>query len=671
MSKRIFAAVSAALCAACAMAFDENTLAFYSFNDRPAGSAAVVASIRPEQSAIVLAKGVTPLVAKSLMETAQELKLHLDLIGGTDIPIVTNGEVKARYVFHVGETPPGANGAFADEEAHWRVSGKDAWFYGSYHNGVSFAVTSFLEDELGVRWPWHTNIAFRAQNPIVVRHAEGVYRPPVAGHNFRRMRWDPAPIWRTRMRNGAHDVPSYGHSFVGFGKRFAKTHPEWFAMRADGQRLPAGVPPGTPVDQYVDKMDRMSMCLTAPGLAEQVVEDWRRKAARPWINCCDNDVYASQLCQCEKCKELDCERPTDTPKGRYDYFSDRGVWFAKRVLALARKVRPDVRACIYAYNGTERAPQRERIENGEIAVMVVPTRFSMKRIDQLFTEWRAAGFKDFGVRPNRHGYYRVTALPVGNERHFFDVWHREFDLGAKWFDYDCAQRNYPVEYLRDYMLYKAMQDPTKPFEYWERHYMQAFGVASDDVRAYFRHWREEVWAKRISEFHENSDERGGYFIRPLFWKLGTFYRESDFDQAGAYLDRALRLKSLDPADRERVEELRVCNEHGRLFYRAVVDKNDSDRDALYKFRKAHDIPTVMWEENYIQDVTGVKKYLYDHGLAEDIPEYIRAKDERIRKVLAEQKAAKAKEAADRKAAAEKKAAEAKAASRNARRGKGK
>ena len=148
------------------------------------------------------------------------------------------------------------------------------------------------------------------------------------------------------------------------------------------------------------------------------------------------------------------------------------------------------------------------------------------------------------------------------------------------------------------------------------------------MKAYFRYWREKVWEKRIDPVHASLDERGGYFIRPLLDKLGTYYKEEDFAKAGASLDRALARTDLAAADRARVEELKVCNEHGRLFFRAVVNKNDADRVALYEFRKARDIPTVMWEENYIHDITGLKKYLYDHGLAADVPEYIRKKDKR-------------------------------------------
>ena len=590
-------------------------------------------TINPAKAVITIGED-TPYFKGIYAGVARELKLHLDLITGCDIPLVTNGVAKGGYVFRVGALPPGVTDDFAGEEAHWRIGPKEAWFYGSKWHGAQFAVTDFLEDELGVRWPWGTNIAFRAQNPLVVKRTEGSFIPPVAGHNFRKMRWDPAPMWIERMRRGSHDLPSYGHAFTGWGERFAETHPEWFAMRKDGKRLP----PGFPADKTLVEAasvkhrsgmpltDRMSMCLTASGLVEQVVADWRKAGAKDWINCCDNDVYGDQMCQCEKCKALDCGPAPDEPKGRVDYLSDRSVNFAKRVLAEARKVNPKVKGCIYAYNGTEHAPQREKIENGELAVMIVPTRFSMPQIKRLLDQWQAAGFREFGIRPNRHSYYRVTSLPIGNEKHFFDVWQYEHKAGAKWFDYDAAQRNYAIEYFRDYVILKAMQDPSKPFEYWEDHYFSAFGAAKEDVKAYFRYWREKVWEKRIAPVHASLDERGGYFIRPLLDNLGTYYKESDFRAAGAFLDNALKRKGLSAADRARIEELKVCNEGGRLLFRAIVNKDDADRKALYEFRKAHDIPTVMWEENYIHDIAGLKKYLYDHGLEKEVPEYIRKKD---------------------------------------------
>ena len=600
----------------------------------PLSPAAADVVIQPERAAIQVAADPATYVRAAWFGAAEELRLHLKLITGCDVAVVSNGEAKAAFVFRVGAAPADDAGPFEGEEARWRVDASGAWFYGDKVPGPGFAVTDFLENALGVRWPWHTNVSYRTQNPIRLSRTEGRWKPGVEGHNFRRMRWDPAPVWIQRMRRGAHNVPAYGHGFVGYGKRFAKTHPEWFAMRPDGLRLPWGVPAeaATNIESYVARMDRMAMCVTAPGLAEQVVADWKRKGARDWINVCDNDVYGSQMCQCANCKALDMPHPDDEPANIVSHLSDRSVNFAKRVVALARKINPKVRGCIYAYNGTEHAPQRERIENDELAVMVVPTRFSLPRIQRLFSQWKAAGFNSFGVRPNRHAYYRISYLPVGSERHFFDVWQCEYKMGARWFDYDAAQRNYAPEYFRDYVIFKAMQDPSKDFAYWENDYMEAFGAAKEDVREWYRYWREEVWEKRIVDHLPEFEAKGFYFIRPLFDNLGRYYREEDFATTAATLQRALARPGLAAQDLERVDELAEFTEGARLLFHAVVDKTEAASKALYEFRKARGIPTVMWEENYIHDITGVKAYLYKHA-PEDIPEYIRKKDERIKKAL--------------------------------------
>ena len=587
--------------------------------------------IHPERAAIQVAADPATYVRAGWFTAAEELRLHLKLIAGCDVGVVSNGAANAAFVFHVGEAPPDDPGPFDSEEARWRVDGTGAWFYGDKHPGPGFAVTDFLESALGVRWPWHTNVSYRAQNPIRLAKTEGRWKPGVEGHRFRRLRWDPAPVWNQRMRCGSHNTPSYGHGFIGYGKRFAETHPEWFAMRADGLRLPPGVSAeaATNTASYVERMDRMSMCLTAPGLAEQKVEDWRKKGARDWINVCDNDVYGSQMCQCANCKALDMPHPDDEPAWLISHLSDRSVNFAKRVVALARKINPRVRGCIYAYNGTEHAPQREKIENDELAVMIVPTRVSMPQIRRLYSQWKAAGFNTFGVRPNRHAYYRISCLPVGSEKHFFDVWQYEHSVGARWFDYDAAMRVYAPEYFRDYVIYKAMQDPSKDFAYWENDYMEAFGAAKEDVREWYRYWREEVWEKRIVDNLPKFEAKGFYFIRPIFDNLGSYYRAEDFATTAATLQRALARPGLTAQDRARVEELVEFTEGARLLFHAVVDKTEAATKALYEFRKAHGMPTVMWEENYIHDITGVKAYLYKHA-PEDIPEYIRKKDERIK-----------------------------------------
>ena len=575
-----------------------------------------------------------PYVQSLLTEAAQELKMHLDLITGQSVPVVTNLQSdSSRYVFWVNAAPMNDKDVLACEEARWRVTPRGAWLYGGNPAGVGYAVTDFLEEGLGVRWPWGTNIAFRAMNPLVVSKAEGRFVPAVPFHHIRKPKgMVKRPVWLARLRDGGWESPNYGHAFVGWGARFAATHPEWVAMRADGKRLPTGFPADkTIVEAAATKhrsgmplTDRMSMCFTAPGLAEQLVEDWKRKGAREWINTCDNDVGGAELCHCPNCTALDEPKPADELPNRVTHLSDRAVWFAKKCLALARPINPKVRATIYAYNGTERAPQREKVENGDVVAVIVPTKCSMPAVKRLYGGWTAMGFKNFGVRPNHHGYYRSTALPMGCEKLMFDKWQYEYSIGARWFDYDAGNREYPQEYVKDYVLMKAMQDPSKPFEYWMDHYCQAFGAAKGDVKDYYRYWREDVWDKRIMPNLEEL-EKPYYVIRPLYDHLGKYYSAKDFDETDAILARALGRPGLLRADRERVKELAFCNRHGRLFFEAVTKKTDTASAALARFRKDHGLPTVFWDEWYIHDITGVKTYLYKTN-PKDVPIYFRNRD---------------------------------------------
>ncbi|NUN94403.1 MAG: energy-coupling factor ABC transporter permease [Verrucomicrobiae bacterium] len=43
-----------------------------------------------------------------------------------------------------------------------------------------------------------------------------------------------------------------------------------------------------------------------------------------------------------------------------------------------------------------------------------------------------------------------------------------------------------------------MSDPSQPFERWEEQYLSAFGSAAEDVKAYHRYWRNELWEKRLA-----------------------------------------------------------------------------------------------------------------------------------------------------------------------------
>ena len=573
-------------------------------------------------SVIVAAKGEEP--------AARELQRHLELMSGAAVPCVKASAVPdGAYAWRVGFVPDGASAPAADsEESTWRTDEGSAWFYGDGIHGAGNAVFSFLEDGLGVRWPFGTNVFCKARTVLHLKPLARTWKPELKIREIRHPdRYPDQGVWAGRMRFGKHDAtPGYGHHYTRYWDRFHETHPEFFAMRKDGKRLPYGVednPDDIAAAAGSKWTKRIAMCVSCEGLVRQAVEDWIAEGKPPYINVCENDAGAPHVCWCPNCQALDAV-PAVTMKPPIKCLADRYVHYTNCVLEEAKKHRPDVRAWFYAYNAAEDPPRRERPADDAIAGFV-PTTFLFPAIEDYFRGWQRAGLKHFFYRPNRHWYYRLRYLPLGCEKYFFRIWRTAYDCGAIGFDYDSPGKYGDLEWFRDYVIAKAMQDPSKDFEHWERHYMQAFGAAADDVRNYFRHWREEVWEKRIEPKMAAvcARARNGSFDRGLMADLVRYYREDDFAVSGAFLEAGLRRADLSDFARPLVERLVLAHEHATLVFRAVRDKGRNARSAqvLFEFRRAHGFRMLPWEENGFDDACGLRALATAAGYKEE-PQWI-------------------------------------------------
>ena len=548
------------------------------------------------------------IVAVSLKEPAvQELKAHLDLISGMSIPVTTSeGAAKpGAYVFYVGRAPDAVQTAFRPEEARWEITPDAAYFYGDRNGDVRNAVYDFLESELGIRWPAPGIISYRKQDRIRIRNRSGVWCPDLKIRCIRMSRGGPEYLqWRKRLRQGEHDRPRYGHAFTRYWERFGKTHPEFFAMRKDGIRGPANLPgPSANVAAYQGRAEQaVAMCVSNDMLVKQVVADWDKRSE--YINICENDAAGKDSCHCSLCQALDV--PGEGDSWEENGHSDRYIHFAHRVLEEARKYRPDVKVCLYAYNASEAAPRRERL-NENMIFGIVPTLFSMKKIESYVGSWKEAGLKHFFYRPNRHHYYDIPQIPCGFEKHFFEIWQYLYRSGAIGFDYDSPAPSSPPQFFSDYVISKAMQDPSKPFEFWEDHYLQAYGNAADEVRAYFRYWRENIWDARLCPQMDEITEKGRSFnfARGLARNLQEYYTEADFDATDRILEAALK-KELTEVERTLVESLKTYNTHARLFFKASPRLNVEDSIRLLEFRRKHGFTLLPENENYWGDICGIR-----------------------------------------------------------------
>lgn len=570
---------------------------------------------------------------------ALELRKHLKLITGVEIPLRKQAE-GGSFVFRLGNPPAGT--VLQEEEARWKVTPSEAHIYGEGRNGTAFAVYDFLEQQFQVRWiePGDRGISFPEMKRLRMKEGSNSWTPGNLAQ--RRIRHDLFPyngypydvpgqfivanrgynsnlpeemhltkeeydaklreirLWHQRMRMGSHLSLNYGHAFTNWWKKYGKTHPEYFSL-INGKRGPknAGMP------------DTVKMCVSNPELHKQIVEEWRKRKMPPCINICENDWGG--YCECPACRALDMP---PAPGAKWDDdLSDRYIYFAGRVLELASRYRGDVIAASYAYGVYKNAPRREKV-HPQLVLGFVPSMFEPEQTEKNYKAWAEAGARKLFLRPNDHHAISI-GLPTGGEKQLF----KAFRLGVKYniigSDYDSSHNFWPAVGIADYILARAHIHPEDTFEQHESEYYAGFGNAAAEVGEYYRHWRCNIWEKRIYPNRKEIAKLGlyGNYQRGLMWNLHRYYRLSDFDATDAILARAAA-KELSAQDRKRVEMLQLANRYFRLFFQACTAKQEEKQKfaaQLLDFRCRHHRDLMFdWNrmatlEGRYGDVAGVAK----------------------------------------------------------------
>ena len=554
---------------------------------------------------------------------AKELKSHLELITSCKIPLVTEKQkipAGKKYRMFVGKVPAGGKKNFAVHEAYYTLGNKEGYFYGHKESGSLYAVYEFLETSLGVRWPWEDEIYAPKQNPLVISKKEGHWKAPFT---LRFMRSGKKLIgqrlWKKRLRMAWADEWQYGTGDAQYGKWwkiYGATHPEFFAMNIQGIRAPAPTrlrkkAAKLDVDAYRGKDARVAFCCSSPAYLDEIIKHYEKNKGR-WLNFSQPDVYAYECCYCEKCLALD---PVKIKKGERlpDYgIADRYIHMTN---ALGDKVipkYPDIKIMSEIYNYSRNPPRYAKIKYPDhVCYRMVPGDFTLKGIDSLIAGWKKAGMKKFFYRPNRHGHY-VTLMPCGYEEYFFRILQKLVKAGCLGFDYDVASTYlHKGQYFSDYVLFKAMQDPSKDFAYWEKHYMQAFFPAEKEITAYYGYWRNEVWKKRLQKDVGKLEKIGKYynFGRGLAWKMGNYYKDKDFTSSEKYLKKALARKDLPQDVRSRIEKIYFEHKHNFLTYKAITGKKDIYSLNLLEFREKNNLPLIRSDEKKWGDICGIGKVM--------------------------------------------------------------
>lgn len=604
------------------------------------------------RATVVTAANPTP----TARYAAEELVSHVEKATGVRLSVVPEAEAPADADtrIYVGETEAARlNGIDPDrlprEAFVLRSVGNDLFIVGhedagdplaenNPNVGTLFGVYDFLENELGVRWLWPGDLGTYVPRTKTIEILS-VNRMEAPALQFRHFYWgrmqnilnggtmeegdirlgfspdvarsyaEALRVLMRRQRLGGLDAkPPVGHSFTGWWEKYGAEHPEWFAMRRDGQR-----------GSLDKKSPNVEMCVSNEELQDFIVSQWDGKSVLLL-----GPVDRPGRCNCANCRAWDGPQPDDPPwfaKAVYqtdrraqDYFAgataDRYVRFWKAVQEKAAKRNPDAVVSVsFLYENEFPAPLINTKLNRNIYGEFVQWQDPYLRwfpmpdeayewVKQQWLGWRKTGLR-MAYRPNYlHDGYVMPHFETRQSGEFFKF---AYEHGMEGASFDSLTGQWAAQGLRLYMHMRLMSDPNLELKAIRQEYLSAFGPAADAMDRYFNYW-EDYATKNVMPFVDlylNVGWRYSSYVR----KANVAFPPDCFLPAEAILDEALIATQAESNSefRERVEFVRSGLKHAQLAANlaAVFDGNEKVSegrteeakralDELVAFRKSHE-----------------------------------------------------------------------------------
>lgn len=349
-------------------------------------------SVQADQTPLVLAQEgksdyiiTIPNKATPVEKTAaQELQTHLAEMTGATLPIfveVPNAPPKPRIcVGDCSETrrllPQWDPAQLPPDAIVIKTIGQDLLLVGHPRRGTFYAVTTFLEEHLGVRWWTPTEATIPRRPTLLVPPLDRTYAPKVIdravrylvatsdGVAFAHDHLKPEEqramgIFAARLRLNGEDMYTIPEEYGGRNRLLGWVH-------TFSETSFPGIQPLLPPDKYFDQhpdwyalVDRKrqkygaQLCLTNEAMREELTHNaLQRLKDHPgatMISISQNDN--NRRCQCEQCRAV--EEQEGSPSGLV-------VRFVNTVAEEIEKQFPHVLVDTLAYQYTRRPPQHAR-----------------------------------------------------------------------------------------------------------------------------------------------------------------------------------------------------------------------------------------------------------------------------------------------------------------------
>ncbi|WP_288593948.1 DUF4838 domain-containing protein [uncultured Victivallis sp.] len=300
--------------------------------------------------------------APVLKNAAGELAYHLALVTGANFPIYSASSRPHGSPAFVIEPD---KAAIKPDTTEIFFKGSDIILTGRMPRGPLYAVYTFLEDYVGIRWWTPTESHIPAKQTLTVEKRDFKYAPQIVSRDdmYRGIVGAFAPRWKV---NGhfAKIPPEWGgdmhllgwcHTFNQFlpPEKYFKDHPEWYS-EIGGKRMKG----------------RYQLCLTNQEMTRKFIEVCLEKLRQNphvgLISVSQNDWGGR--CECAKC--LAVEKREGAASGPV-------IRFVNKVAEEIGKLYPDILVETLAYSYTRQAPKVTRPrDNVVIRLCCIENNFS-------------------------------------------------------------------------------------------------------------------------------------------------------------------------------------------------------------------------------------------------------------------------------------------------------
>jgi len=502
--------------------------------------------------------------------------------------------------------------------------------------GTLFAVADFLDRQLGVRWLWPGELGtyIPKRETFAVRAIDLQAGPRLLQRKFRHPRADALLggkatygkrikisllpkdraareriareelLWMRRHHMGRRVLLSFGHSFTKWWKWYGKEHPEWFALRPDGERGPIG-----------KRTIYTKFCVSNPAIYPQIIRKWGGKGN---IRACPNDGRG--YCVCDNCRAMDV--PANLPLEEWQKkralrqlsLSDRYVKFWNAIGAEAKKVDPNYVICGYAYSDYRKPPVATKVTANLILGYVggshsVPGAKEAGLYEH-WSAWSKAGVRLY-YRPNWFwAGFSGPWMPLHEAGQFFNFAYKNRMIGT---NFDGFYSDYAARGAYYYVIARLQARPDLSVRAAIKEYCSGFGPAAPHIGRYLKYWEKYTGT---AEKLMAGDLEGTSLMHVAF-------PDEVLDEAERILDKAkAKLRGRYPLEKQRIDFLRLGLQHVRLT--TAVTRRTTDPAlwsnateakaaikaslALQKFRAEHVADHVLFREGRAE--MEVKKYDY-------------------------------------------------------------